>query len=94
MDSVQQLIETLQGVVQPILNAVIILVALVFIGVMIVRAIASFKGSKMTDGFKYVGFALIIALIAALGIGGVTFLMDILKGTLESSGALSFDNEF
>ena len=68
------LISWLQGIGQSgvtVLNVIIGLAAIVFGGLSLIKGIKDLQSKKMSDGLKYVGIAVIIFLIASVGVMGL-----------------------
>lgn len=57
-------------------TAIIGLVAAVIITLLVVKAIAAAKKSKMNDVMKHVGFAAIVVLLSIMGVAGLQALIE------------------
>ena len=76
MDGLITLIGEYQGLVKTVGNAIITLVALGVIALLIVRAINAARKSKMSEIWKPLTAAAVVALIAAVSIFGLTTLVN------------------
>lgn len=70
MDQLTQYIAQNQNSIVKCGNAIIIVVALVFIGVNVIKAIAAFSRGSVADGFKNVFYIAMIGLLAWVSIKG------------------------
>ena len=76
-------------------SAVIGLAALAFASLQIIKAMKHFGADKMKEGGKAIGLAILIIVIAAVGITGVisianTLRPDTLNGSTDFSSAISY----
>ena len=83
MDGLLDLIKNNTDVMTTVGNAIIGLAAVVFIAILLVKAIKEFSGQKVQNGIKYIGYALLVVIVAALGIIGVQTLGNAIAPTSE-----------
>ena len=71
LDKLQEVIRSYQGQIKGVTVAVIGLVAIFFIGMVLIKAMKAGKDGNFGEVAKFVGIGIIIALIAWLGISGI-----------------------
>lgn len=87
-DKLVEFVKSYNGPVKAVLTAIIVLVALCFIGVCLIHAMQEFNKKNMKEGFMWIMRAVLIGLVAALGIAGVVTLVD---GVRPSGSVLPFN---
>lgn len=75
-----------------VVNAIIILVAVIFIGKAVMKAISAISDGNYGEGGKHILGGLVIALLAALGVYGVWRAMRAVAGDAGNVG-LDLDND-
>lgn len=79
MDKIGQWITDHASGIQSTVNVIVGVVAVVIIGLLIVKSIRAFGNENMKDGFKSLGFAALVVFVAFLSIKGVTAALDAVK---------------
>lgn len=76
MDKLVALIQKYQGGIEKVAAVIIALCAVVFISILIVKAMNDFKSSNVSDAVKKVLYALGVALMAYMSFKGITTLLE------------------
>lgn len=79
MENLINWIQPYIGTFQILMNIIIVLVATIFVGLAIISAISKLRKKNWAEGGAMIGAALVMALIAMLGVVGVNALADAIK---------------
>ena len=79
MNGLKQWIGQWEKAIKVIFGAIIALVAVVIIGIQISKAIWASKNHKMGEVAKHIAFAVIAGILAVVGIGGLSAIIDKIK---------------
>lgn len=79
MQAILNLLQKYNDQIKLVMTAVIGLVAVVFISVLIIKAIKALSNQSIGDAAKNTGYAILVAFLAWLGISGVINLMNSLQ---------------
>lgn len=79
MDALIQFLQKYIGPFQILSNTLIVLVAAIIVGLTLISAMSKLRKKNWAEGGAFVGAALVIALVAGLGVLGVNRLADTIK---------------
>lgn len=65
--------------IENLMNAIIVIVALIFIGLLIIKAIGEIRKDNWPAGFKKLGGALVIFIVASASVVGVIKIANMIK---------------
>lgn len=76
MQKLVQLITKYQSGIEQVAAVIITLCAVVFISILLVKAMKDFSGGSLGEAVKKVGYALGVALMAYMSFKGITILLE------------------
>lgn len=79
MDALQEWVSSLFGSGEAIVRTVLAGFVIIVIGILLIKAAKEFNSGNPRDSLKHLGYALAVALIGYMGIGGLQKFMENIK---------------